>query len=475
MYKIITKMVDYHKNTVLFCVYITSVCGFLFSCSSLPDVGRAVDLMEQGESRKAQVELLQLSNFGDPLAKLKLADLYVKIGSEEADKLAEDLYKEILLRDKRAYSRLAKLYRRKVLNGQDEYFSKAVNLFTVSADLGSNKSLADLTHLYLSYPQHLNSDIPIDQWIKQRVKMGDIRANYDLARLYIIRGHIVKNNQDILALCEPLIPSVAECFDVLAQAYRIMQNHDSMSALNTDLISAYRKKFVTPWFVYQYAQALTHDDDPFIELAMTLYFEIAVAYPKAHMAMARLIVRNKQLASKEELLALIKERAEAGVPEAHYLLGRLYFHGDWVFQNPQKAVSHLELVSDAFPGAGFILGLIYKEGWLGSSDFDLALEYLLQAAREGSISADRELAEMYWDQKGIKRNVIYAYSFARLSSQEGSEGAKQLLSEILQEVPIDTQISGEKQLQRELEVRTEFLNQKNRRIELELDSQLVVQ
>lgn len=448
---------------------------FVSACSTLPDMDRAQNYLARGDLAAAQKELLELSAVGLPVAKLRLADLYLQMGSEAADRLAEDLYVEILASEPQALSRLAKLYRKRVANGQQEYFAKAVALYLESAANKQTDALAGLTELYLSNPQNIDAHVPLQQWIDARLAEGDVSARFDLARLYLLQGDVVGRRNEILDLCKPIILEMPGCFNVLAEVYSAINDTDSLAQLVEDLLAAYDNQQVTAYFTYRFAKNLTADGIGDVELAIKIFSEVAEAYPDAYMSMARLIVKNGKTSSKEELLSLLHRRAQAGEKEAHYLLGRLYFKGEWVAQNPQLAEFHLKLASEENVGAGLMLGVIYKEGWLGEPDFDLALEYLLAAARNGSASADRELAEMFWFARGVKQNAVYAYVFARLAKQGSDVKGANLLAQIDASADIELRLQGEKLCQQEIQIRSKMLSAKLEALRAASNSQLVVQ
>jgi alginate biosynthesis protein AlgK len=110
--------------------------------------------------------------------------------------------------------------------------------------------------------------------------------------------------------------------------------------------------------------------------------------------------------------------------QAELLTGRLYFDGKRVPADPVLAEKYFLKARAVLPAADYFLGEMYYRGYLGKSDPQRALEYLLSAARRGHAKADYALAEMFWTGKGIQRNPVYALSFATLAAEAAADDIK---------------------------------------------------
>ena len=95
--------------------------------------------------------------------------------------------------------------------------------------------------------------------------------------------------------------------------------------------------------------------------------------------------------AREKLAAWLRVDA-ASLPRAELLLGRLYYEGKLVPQDPHKAEEHLRKAAPSEPSANYFLGQLYLRGYLGEVYPQQALDHLLSAARNGQINADFALA-----------------------------------------------------------------------------------
>lgn len=210
--------------------------------------------------------------------------------------------------------------------------------------------------------------------------------------------------------------------------------------------------------MYQFAKYLEKISARNSAQGRALYLLIIDQHPKAAVAYTAQVLKHAiAVDTKDLVLPVLMRQGSEGDVEANYLLGKLYFDGKWVIQNPLSAKEYFSKAASDIIGAEIALGLLYLDGWLGDPDFEKALSHLLSAARRGSDTADRMLAEMYWRQRGVKRNEVYAYSFAKLATIKGSERSLLLFAEISVNLPDTVKSTAERIFASEVAVRKNYV------------------
>ncbi|MDT4871842.1 Alginate biosynthesis protein AlgK [compost metagenome] len=135
------------------------------------------------------------------------------------------------------------------------------------------------------------------------------------------------------------------------------------------------------------------------------------------------------------------------------MLGRLYYEGKLVPQDPHKAEQHLRKAAPSEPSANYFLGQIYLRGYLGEVYPQKALDHLLSAARNGQINADFALAQMYSQGKGIRPDLVNAFVFSQLALPKNSPQANALARQIEQQLQPAQRSQAEQLLRDERQVR----------------------
>ena len=207
--------------------------------------------------------------------------------------------------------------------------------------------------------------------------------------------------------------------------------------------------------LYVFARWMSDDDSPNPQVATAneLYQLLTPDYVPAMTGRARLIMDNTYLADAEEVVKLLEASRAAGDLKASLVLARVYERGNLVPLDAEKAVQYAEEARGQYPSADYLLGRIYKRGYLGEPDPYKARDHLLKAARRGFPKADYLLAEMFWEGRGIEVNKEYAWAFALLAFDGGVERAKDLMLEMVPKMPRLLENQAEKLANRELAAR----------------------
>jgi TPR repeat protein len=127
-----------------------------------------------------------------------------------------------------------------------------------------------------------------------------------------------------------------------------------------------------------------------------------------------------------------RQAAEQGKPDAQYYLANVYANGHGVRRSYGKAVAwyrkaienpqYYEQRSDA----QFELGILYKNGL---KDYAQAAAWFRKAAKDGDLEALVNLADLYADGLGVRRNCKQAATWYRKAASHGNTRALVRLGE----------------------------------------------
>lgn len=116
--------------------------------------------------------------------------------------------------------------------------------------------------------------------------------------------------------------------------------------------------------------------------------------------------------------------ADDGFPDAQFNLALMLRE-----KNINMAIKYLELASNQnLPEAHFLLGLIYYEGLDVKQDYKKAFYYFSLAAEQELPEAESNLGVMYFNGFGTERNIEKAKEFLIKASLQGNEEATYNLS-----------------------------------------------
>jgi len=438
-----------------------SLAALLPGCAALPDQELAVAALQRGDTATAERHFRQLAELGYADAQIGLADLHLAGGSPEDRRKAETTYRQALaLEDRpRTRVRLGKLLARKPEASPAER-REAAELLEQALAQGEPSSLLPLTLLYLQFPQDfpdVNAQNRIATWRQQG------HAEADLAQILLYRtlGTYDQHMDEIEGICQAMIEQADICYVELATLYQKQANGERQAALLERLLAGYRSGAISAARVDDVAQVLADAElgKPDPEQAQVLLEAIAEDHPAAWVSLARLVYDYPGLGDIDTLMDYLERGRAAALPRAELLLGRLYYEGKLLPQDPHKAEQHLRKAAPSEPSANYFLGQIYLRGYLGDIYPQQALDHLLSAAREGQINADQALAGMFSQGKGIQPDLVNAYVFSQLALPKNSPQTTELARDIAARLTPEQRAHGERLLAAERQVRGSALTQ----------------
>jgi alginate biosynthesis protein AlgK len=398
----------------------------LSACANLPDQRLAVEALKQGDHATAEQHFRQLAELGYVDAQIGLADLLQASGTADGLEQAEHTYRRALDGSPRAQARLGKLLARKPAASPAER-REAAQLLEQAFEAGEPGSLLPLVMLYLQYPQDypaMNVQQRLTTWRQQ----GHTQADLAQILLYRSQGSYDQHLDEIEQICQGLISQADVCYVELATVYQKQGKTQQQNTLVQRLMAGYRSAAIPAQRVDAVAQVLADAElgKPDESQAHSMLEAIAPNYPAAWVSLARLLYDYPALGDIEQILAYLEQGRAAALPRAELLLGRLYYEGKLLPQNPQKAEEHLRKAAPSEPSANYFLGQIYLRGYLGDIYPQQALDHLLSAARNGQINADFALAQMYSQGKGIQPDPVNAFVFSQLALPKNTPQAIEL-------------------------------------------------
>lgn len=430
-----------------------SLAVTLAGCAGLPDERLAAEALKRGDTSIAEQNYRQLAELGYTNAQVGLADLQVAGGTPQDLEKAERTYRLALDESPRAKARLGKLLASKVDASPAER-REAGELLDDAFTAGEQSSLLPLVMLYLQYPQDfpgMNVQERISTWRQQ----GHTQADLAQILLYRTQGNYDQHLGEIEQICQGLIAEADVCYVELATVYQKQGQADKQKALLQRLMADYRSAVVAPQRVDAVAQVLADAElgKPDEGKAQELLETIAPDYPAAWVSLARLFYDYPGLGDIETMMGYLDNGRAAALPRAELLLGRLYYEGKLVPQDPKKAEKHLRKAAPSEPSANYFLGQIYLRGYLGEVYPQKALDHLLSAARNGQVSADFALAQMYSQGKGIRPDPVNAFVFSQLALPKNTPQATELASLVEQQLQPAQRTRAEQLLREERQVR----------------------
>lgn len=431
----------------------------LAGCAGLPDERLAAEALKRGDTSTAEQNYRQLAELGYVNAQIGLADLQVAGGTPQDLEKAEQTYRLALDESPRAKARLGKLLARKVDASQAER-REAGELLNDAFTAGEPSSLLPLVMLYLQYPQDfpgMNVQQRIATWRQQ----GHTQADLAQILLYRTQGNYDQHLDEIEQICQGLIAEADVCYIELATVYQKQGQADKQKDLLQRLMSGYRSASVAPQRVDAVARVLADAElgTPDEGKAQELLEVIAPSYPAAWVSLARLLYDYPGLGDIETMMSYLDNGRAAALPRAELLLGRLYYEGKLVAQDPHKAEEHLRKAAPSEPSANYLLGQLYLRGYLGDIYPQKALDHLLSAARNGQINADFTLAQMYSQGKGVTPDPVNAFVFSQLALPKETPQASELARQVEQQLQPAQRAQAEQLLRDERQARGNALQE----------------
>jgi hypothetical protein len=118
--------------------------------------------------------------------------------------------------------------------------------------------------------------------------------------------------------------------------------------------------------------------------------------------------------------------------EAHYAIAMLYWQGQGVAQDYQRAYDWLvKAAGMSHAGAQAKLGYLYADGNVVPQDLNRAFEYYEKAARQGDVDGQYNLGIFYLYGWGTVQDTTLARQYLAAASALGDEAAEQALQRLL--------------------------------------------
>ncbi|MFK0313552.1 alginate biosynthesis TPR repeat lipoprotein AlgK [Pseudomonas sp. NPDC090233] len=443
-----------HKKSASLGLCALAVAIALAGCAGLPDQRLANEALKRGDTALAERNYKALADMGYSDAQVGLADIKVATGDPDQFKQAEETYRAAAATSPRAQVRLGRLLVAKPDSTQAER-EEAETLLKLAAAQGEQKTLIPLAMLYLLYPQSfpkVNAQQQIDQW----QAAGHPEAGLAQILLYRTQGTYDQNLDNVERLCKQALDTMDVCYAELATVYQKRGQADQQAALLQQLKAGYARGTVPATRVDSVARVLAdrnlgQTDE---KTAKDLLEHIAPANPASWVSLAQLVYDFPELGDTDQLLAYIDKGREAEQPRADLLLGRLYYEGNALPADAEKAELHLQAAADAGEiSADYYLGQLYRRGYLGDVEPQKAVDHLLTAARGGQNSADYALAQLFSEGHGIRPEPTNAWVFAQLSQVYPTPQSTELVQQLDQQLTPEQRSQAQSLLAQEKQAR----------------------
>lgn len=124
----------------------------------------------------------------------------------------------------------------------------------------------------------------------------------------------------------------------------------------------------------------------------------------------------------------LKPIAEIGDSEAQYLVGAMYYYGNGVRKNINKAVKWYKLSAEqSHPKSQYSLGNKYRKGQGVRKDLSKAISLYKLSANQGYRKAQFNLGFSYFLGNGVKKDINKAKKLISLSADQDYSPAKKFL------------------------------------------------
>ncbi|WP_176085948.1 CHAT domain-containing protein [Martelella sp. HB161492] len=112
--------------------------------------------------------------------------------------------------------------------------------------------------------------------------------------------------------------------------------------------------------------------------------------------------------------------AEAGEPDAQFVLGALNYNGSGVPKDMTRAESwFLKAAEQGHAPAQFALGVLYRDASSGRQDLARAAYWYRMAAEQGHMQAQSTLGYLYQNGFGVPKNIAEAMRWYLLAAEQG--------------------------------------------------------
>ena len=159
----------------------------------------------------------------------------------------------------------------------------------------------------------------------------------------------------------------------------------------------------------------------FVTLLLFLFYLLRYWDPKKLFDEANKFYEQKNY---EKAFSLLKELENSKDPRVYHLLGELYYYGDHVDENDEKAAYFYGRAANLdFAPSITRLGVMHEEGFFFEVNVELANEFYFRAHELNDDEATYFLAANIQFGAGIEQNIPRAISFYEEAVRRGNESA----------------------------------------------------
>lgn len=428
-------------------------CAGLSTASyALPDLARGLAAVQRGDAAAAEADLLPLAEQGYLQAQTALGRLYAAQGTPESTAKAVRMLRAAAKNDPSLRVPLARTLLRA---GAAADVAEIERLLKGAAGDNDAAAPALQLRLYREFP-HLIDPARADQ-LAQRVSTSErVEDRTEAIAWYRANSPQPAQAQALARLCEKDRGVIEECYVDLARHFRAVNDAGALATLNKEALERFEQKRLSPDTLERIARSLSADDlpgTPSPAVAYAMLGKIKEPSPAVVARKARLLMADPNLDPQADAVALLKAAHAQGSVEAALYLGRLYFDDRNPVADPLQAERLLAEAAPTLPAAHIYLGRMFERGVNGQMDARRALTHYLLAARAGEPIADLALARMYWNNRGVKVDPVYAYAFTRLAVHQGLPGAAEFLATLRPSLTATDVANGEQLAKREFAAR----------------------
>ncbi len=274
--------------------------------------------------------------------------------------------------------------------GTDKNIKKAIACYSVAARYDVKEAINSLGSFHET-GNGLEKDISkAIEFYEKATSLGDSSGAFNLARCYQFGMGVDK---DVSKAIDLYIESSHDEKDRIADKFMDID----MSTLNSS------DEYKIAVFLLEF------DDEKCKSRAFDLLIDSAEnGFVEAQKYLAKLFFEGDGAVKSETLSVLFwSEVAKKDVASAIYNLGTCYYNGKGVTRNPERAFELYKKSADMmFPMAIFEVGNAYEKGFDGvvEPDYKKAIEYYKKGIELGNGDCMNNLAVMYMDGKGVRKN-----------------------------------------------------------------------
>lgn len=429
---------------------------------ALPDLKRGQAALDAGDRAGAEREFRALAEFGLPDAQIALGDLLVD-GPPAQRKVAEamDLYLKAGMRDSRGYARLAHLFATDYTLDPAQ-MDLIIEKLVKRHDRGERALAGDISALLLARGGGHN--LPeVAVWATRAREWGDVRGNLQLGMLCDFPLARPENPGCALEHYRKAAPYSTEA---AGRLIGLLQRHPDLGN-SAEAASRYKGGFVPAerfaiYRTYYKAVAAVPQVAVAEMLLADLFSEATVAVrpsplqareladPESALAPGAMVdpslydptdaavellnaySRNTGPEVRGKYLALLPYVRRVRPLEAALSEANVYIAGALLPSEPARAVDALLPWAGRSPAAAFLLGDIYRVGYLDEADYESARRHYEFAGRAGMGRAWYALTRMYLGSPALMPDRRRAEAYAEQARAAGYLQVDYLLETIPQ-------------------------------------------